>query len=272
MISDIATRPLGFNEILSISYNLFTKKFRDIMTIYGMLLLPVYVLTEIFSPFIEKYFKNFKDTPEISTFIIIMVCAFCLFILIASCVTAIAQNACVKLFDESFFGREVDWKSSIKLSLVRFWPVALTSFILLLLILPATCFLIIPGIILATYTILSTICTVLKNVSGMSAIKESIKLVSGKAWLAFRLILIFFCMQLIISFTGKFIAELMPKQGLLADLPSIISLIFGIISSFLSLYNATTFYIFYINREMLVNSNQYQFNDEPAVEVAAIAE
>jgi hypothetical protein len=112
---------------------------------------------------------------------------------------------------------------------------------------------------------------VIKQLSGLSAMKESARLIKGKVFSSFIILIVSTFIPVLIVTSQILINQYIFHDIIFSStLSFIVNMFFDIASSFAALYLWTLCYIFYINRDMLINgiNTQEITEEEPVTEPA----
>ncbi len=167
---------------------------------------------------------DFSALPQVGGSMLVMagvaiVAVMTLMILIGT-LFSVAQ---VLLFQAAYEKREFGFGEALQTGLKLFWPMLVLGLVTFLLVMGSSLFFIIPGIVVGILLSFSYYALVIDNHRGMSALKESVRLVSGSFWsLAGRWALIILAMIVI----DVILQQIGVGQGLLRILISFAQTLF----------------------------------------------
>ncbi len=215
------------SEIISESFQLYVKNWRNFVPYMLVIFLPTLILSlvGVFSSYLEVFVPA---TGLISSTIIIVLYA-------ASFVITIwATIALIRSLNASLSDQTLEWKENFKVSNHLILPVIITSIMVGLIVLGGSLLFVIPGIIFSIWYSFATYPVILDNIKGLEALGISKSLVVGRwAQIAWRIIVIGFIFALIsilLSSLTNFVVGLIPmvnflKSALSSLLGSLVSTI-----------------------------------------------
>lgn len=176
---------LGAGEIIKNSWQIFAENFRKLITYMILLFIPNVILG--FAGIMSIYLDKFATTD---TFIVINNV-----IVIAIIVASIVFTVWVAMALTKSLGAIIAKKASVPakegLSSTShlIWPVIYTSLLVMLIVLGGTVMLIVPGIIFSIWYAFAYYAIIFEEKKGMEALKASKRLVAGRWWRIFWLLL-----------------------------------------------------------------------------------
>lgn len=175
MYQDIATTQYDLGEIIAIGWKTFWKNFRDILTIFLIVYVPINIGLSFvpIGSLIEEYgmqgFKMYLKIAQLVEFLI--------------GVLATMSLAC--LIESRVLGKPITWKESFGEAFSRWGASVWTGLLAVLIIAGMTLLFLVPGIIWSLYYYFIIYVVALRCLSGKEALDYSRKLVKGQWWRVF---------------------------------------------------------------------------------------
>ena len=112
----------------------------------------------------------------------------------------LATAACTKAVADAYLRATPDWKESLRAARARFGPLLWLSILYFLLLIPAFLALIVPGIWLAIAWTLAYPALMLEGVRGRKALGRSFRLVKGRWWPTFGVVVLSYLIAGVLQF------------------------------------------------------------------------
>lgn len=186
-------KPLGIGEVLDVGIKIFTKHIWTFVKIVLLIVVPVQIITALIeiSALGERnrtFFDTNSSTTANDTWTVLAGSLAILLISLLS--TTIVTGACFKAVADGYLGRSPDWRNSLRFAARRVHSIFWVTVLGWILIVLASLLLIIPGIYLwAAYTVAVPV-LLTEGTKGRKALKRSRKLVSGRWWSVFAVLLL----------------------------------------------------------------------------------
>lgn len=230
----------NISEILSISWNIFTKNYTHFFTIIFILFFPTYILIEYLLPYTDII--DFGTAPTQNMLYALLLESF------AGMMASIAITFSV--FD-AYLGNPLDAKSSFDRMFKRIIFVLLTMIMAALLIFAGAVLLIIPGIMAAVFLTFALQAATLKNVWSADALKYSYYLIKPRFGKIFGYVLLFGLMNLIATSIFLGILDYLGEN-------EIIAAVFKTVASLITAYFNIVFAVFFLNAD---DTKDFEFVD-----------
>ncbi len=198
------------SEILSESFQLYKRHWREFIPYIAVLFLPTLLLSILGA--LSLYLSIFFPASDGVTSILIVA------LFSASLVTTIwASIALIRAARAATLGQPLNWKENLKASNHVILPFIWVSILTSLIVLGGTILFIIPGIIFAVWYNFAVYAVALENARGMNALSISKSLVVGRWWsIAGRLAIIGVVSAVLVLLPNAFLMEVV-KQIPIAD-------------------------------------------------------
>ena len=181
-------RPLGVGEILDVAIKIYRSRFGDLVKAVSVVLGPVFVLAaaiRLSLPTEDTFLESTQPgaTPEFEAEEFWAFLAGTVLIAILAFIAGqVATGACFKAVGGAYFDERPDWRESLRFARSRLGSLLWLSFLLPLLLVPATLACIAPGVYLYVAWAVATPVLLLEDVRGRRALKRSRGLVTGRWW------------------------------------------------------------------------------------------
>lgn len=178
-------------EIVSESWHLYLKNWRQYLPYLIILFVPTLILSALGTIFI--YLETYLPASSMATNVVILL------IFAASLVLTIwASIALVKAIAASLSGQTLIWKENFNTTNHLIWPTIYTSLLAGLIVFGGLLLLIVPGLIFAIWYSFAYYTVILENARGMQALRASKALVVGRWWaILWRILVIGFVFGLL---------------------------------------------------------------------------
>ena len=213
---NIAKQKYSIGNILSHSWELFTKNFKLILAIALIVYIPLYLIVEIFSQFLGAGFvrsagfgQDYSATAAafgFSTFILVV---------ITLIIELIAIMAIIYAINQRINKKNINYKEALQKSLSRLGPAVWTNIVLFVFLLGLFILLIVPGIIFSIYWAFANYAVILHNKSGKNALDHSKSIVKGRWWRVFGILIVIAILSGLASIALTNILSLIPKNFIL---------------------------------------------------------
>ena len=197
-------RPLGVGEILDVAFKIYKRHAIPLFKIVLFVVLPLQVLGAlIFLSTVDDpdavtglgEFETNSDTEAAGAVIGTVVVN-----VLGGLAVLLATAACTKAVADAYLRKTPEWKESLHAARRRFGSLLWLSLLYGLLLIPAFVALIIPGIWLAIAWTLAYPVLMLEGIRGRKALGRSYRLVKGRWWPTFGVVLISFMIAGLLQF------------------------------------------------------------------------
>lgn len=197
MENKIKAQPLGFADLFSQGWQLYSTYFINILWVLLWVYIPINLIMPLLP--VNWYLLGGEGTsgPQLSIQ---------LAQLFKSMMGIIATMGIAVIVSQGLHGETMAWYTALRYSLSKLLTAIGTWVLGLLIIMGLTLLLIIPGLIQAFYYTFSIYAVALRNVGGKTALDYSKRLVQGQWWRIFGIVLLF---NLIAQFIGLAVTFLM---------------------------------------------------------------
>ena len=215
-------------EIISESFHLYTKHWRNFVPYMLVIFLPTLTLSliGIFSSYLEVFIPA---SGLISNIIIIIIYA------ASFVITVWATIALIRALSASLAEQTLDWKENFKVSNHLMLPTILTSIIAGLIVLGGSILFVIPGIIFTVWYSFANYPVIFDGAKSMEALRISKSLVVGRwvqiTWRIIAIGFIFALISIVLSSLTTFVADKIPMADFLKSTLS--SLLSSLVSTIL---------------------------------------
>jgi hypothetical protein len=188
-------RPLGIGEILDVSIKIVTRNFLPLAKLVLVVVAPATLLSEIVVASAPTEEAVVTDDPltgdlALSDDFWTFVAALGVTVVLSALASLLATGACFKAVADSYLGRTLDWGGSVRFVLRRFgsllWILLLGGLVVVLGLIAC----LVPGIWLAIAFMLAVPVLLTEGVKGRRALGRSYRLVRGRWWPVFAVIVL----------------------------------------------------------------------------------
>jgi hypothetical protein len=182
-------RPLGVGEIFDVSIKIFRAHAGTLLTLVAIVVVPVAALSALIElsavPTEEELLTEDPD-EEIAT----LVAAFVVAGLLGLLGSIVATATCFKAIAEAYLGAKPTWQGSLRFVLRRLHSVLWVLFLMSLILIPAFIACILPGIWLGVAYAVAIPALLTEGTKGFKSLKRSYRLVRGRWWPAFVVVIL----------------------------------------------------------------------------------
>ena len=188
-------RPLGIGEILDVGITIYKRNFRTLLTLVFVVVAPFEVLSALVQASALPDNSFLTDTSatepvDIDREFWLGIAAFGAAALLSFIAGIVATGACFKAVADGYLGERAEWRPALRYAARRFhsilWVTILGAFLAGL----AAILLIIPGIYLWVCFAVAVPVLLTEGVKGRKALGRSRRLVSGRWWGTFGVVLL----------------------------------------------------------------------------------
>ncbi len=187
---DFEIKSMSLGEIFDYSARLYFRNFKVAFLTYAIPNIPLLLISLAYSYFLTNIFlkgamQSASPLKMAGIFLISLPIS-----LISIFVYLFSQSAMIKLFSDLYLGYETSITIAYRHSLSKFIEVFLTTSLMILILIPCTLALIIPGIVMFVYYLLYLNVVILEDKRFMTALGKSFTLVKEYWWRTFLMIIV----------------------------------------------------------------------------------
>ncbi len=207
-------RPLGVGEVLDVAFKIYKRHAVPLFKIVLFVVLPLQLLGAIVflstvdDPDAVTGFGEFdsnSDTEAAGAVVGTVVVS-----VLGGLAVLLATAACMKAVADAYLRRTPDWKESLRAARSRLGSLIWLTVLFFLLLIPAFIALVIPGIWLAIAWTVAYPVLMLEGIRGRKALGRSYRLVKGRWWPSFGVVVISYLIAAMLQFiVGALMAVLL---------------------------------------------------------------
>jgi hypothetical protein len=194
----VQLRPLGVGEILDVGLKIFWRNAGTMLKAVIFVVLPAQILTNLViasaTPNSAVYKPSFNTNPALASLSAVDTGTYLVGILISTAIawfaTKLALAACFRAVADGYLGNPSDWRSSLKFAFRRLHSVVWITFLGGLLSGLAAIACLVPGIYLGTAWSVAVPVLLLEGTRGRKALGRSKRLVDGRWWPVFAVVIV----------------------------------------------------------------------------------
>ncbi len=250
MIRQILERELSISEILSNSWNIYSKQFKSITIITLMIYVPINIILYLIG-------DNIVDIESLKNYNNVIKLLENLFGIIATMGIAVVVEKTILSENDI----EASWGEAISTAFSRWGSCIGTNILGGLIILGLSMLLIIPGLIWALYYAFSVQVVVLKNIGGKEALDYSKSLVKGQWWKTFGTLFVLGIIGILIGIVIGIAIEFFSPY-----LPDSTSIITDTALDIFGAFFTVAFTVYFINIDFVRGNNTISENDNTYID------
>lgn len=224
-------KELDYKEILSEAWFRFRDNFKSIMIITLLIYIPINIILSLIP--IDSLIQKMGNYDALRTYLRILQ-------LLESFIGVLATMAIAYLVRATLNNKEMTWQEAIQESFSHWGAVVSTGLLRGIFLIGLFILLIVPGIIYSVYWVFMVYAVALLEMSGMTALKHSEKIVRGRWTKVFAYALLFGVMATVMSAGIGFINSFLPDTEIINIT---INTLIDIIGSFF----VVVFTVFFLN-------------------------
>lgn len=200
-------RPLSFGEVLDVAINVVLKNLKTLVAAVAVVIVPVQVLTILvqLSLVPDSFDPQAGSEAQVEAADGAAVAGgFVLAALFAFVGTVLATGACFKAIADAYLGERPSWRESLRYALRRLRSLVWVAILYGLIPTLALFLLIVPGVYLWVAWAVATPALLLEGTRGTKALGRSHRLVRGRWWASFGILLIGFLIAAVIEIAVGF--------------------------------------------------------------------
>jgi hypothetical protein len=186
-------RPLRIPEILDAGIKITTRRFAALAKLVAVVTIPIQVLSALvlLSTFSDDTFDvSTTSTTAIDRDFWVQQAGNLVVSLLGMVATLVALAACTRLIAGAYFGEEADWRESLRYAGRRLPSLLWVGFLFALLVGLGTLACIVPGVWLFVSYSVSVPVLLVEGIRGWESLKRSFRLVRGRWWPTFAVLLL----------------------------------------------------------------------------------
>jgi hypothetical protein len=203
-----ALRPLGIGETLDVAIKVYRARFTTLVKTVGVVVAPVFLFGALVQLSLlpdagEDVVETDPLTGEITTVdtgeVWAVVAGFLLLTFLTYVASQLATAAAFKIIGGSYLDEEVDWRDSLRFAFSRLRSLVWLSILIGLGIVLGTLACIVPGVYLYAAWSVAVPALVLEDLRGRAALRRSRRLVEGRWWPVFAVVVLSAILTAIVS-------------------------------------------------------------------------